>query len=101
MKSGVPSWAATPMATKWRDQLDPVLADQDPRVMEIEAANLAKHYKQWHVPRLGNVPAQRPDGVFRIMGRQLNSAFSAEVCLHKVAGMVHVLNNWDVQGGCL
>ncbi len=101
MKPGVPNWAATAMAMEWRDQLDPVLADLDPSVMEIEAANLAKHYKRWHVPCLGNVPAQRPDGVFRIMGRQLNSASSTEVHLCKVADMLRVLNNWEVQGGCL
>ncbi len=75
--------------------------DLDPRVMKIEAANLAKRYKWWHVLRLGNVTAQCLDGVFQIMGRQLNSASSAEACLRKVAGMVHVLNNWEVQGGCL
>ncbi len=85
MKSSVPNWAATAMAMEWWDQLDPVLMDLDPRVMEIEAANLAKHYEWWHVPCLGNVPAQHPDGVFWIMGRQLNSASSTEVCLCKVA----------------
>ncbi len=45
MISGIPNWAATTMATEWQDQLDPVLADLDPRVMEIEAANLMKHYE--------------------------------------------------------
>ncbi len=35
------------------------------------------------------------------MGGQLNSTSSAEVCLCKVADMVRVLNNWELQGGCL
>jgi hypothetical protein len=83
MKSSIPNWAATAMAMEWWDQLDPVLANLDPRVMEIEAANLAKHYERWHVPRLGSMPAQRPDVVFRIMGGQMNSASSAEVRLRK------------------
>jgi hypothetical protein len=100
-KSGVPNWAATAMAMEWQDQLDPVLADLDPKVMEIEAANLAKQYKWWHVPRMGNVPNQRLDGVFQIMGRQLNSTSSTEVCLRKGADMVCILNNWEVQGGCV
>jgi hypothetical protein len=101
MRSGVPNWATSAMATEWQDQLDPVLGGLDPRVMEIEAANLAKYYEWWHVPRLGNVPAQRLDGFFWIMGGRLNNASSAEVCLCKVVDMVCGLNNWEVQGECL
>jgi hypothetical protein len=73
MKSSVPNWAATAMAMEWQDQLDPVLADLDPKVMEIEAANLAKQYKWWHVPRMGNVPNQSLDGVLAVpvIGHQI------------------------------
>jgi hypothetical protein len=103
VKSGIPNWATTAMATEWRDHLDTTLMDLDLRVMEIEAANLMEHYKRWHVPRLGlgNIPAQHPDGVFWSMGGKLNSASSTEIHLRKVADMVSVLNDWEVQGGCL
>jgi hypothetical protein len=43
----------------------------------------------------------RPDGVFRIMGGQLNSASSSEVRARKTSNIIRLINNWEVQGGCL
>ncbi len=101
MKSGVPNWAATTIAGEWACSSEPDITDLDEGIAEIEAANLAKHYERWHVPWLGHMERQRPDGVFCILGGQLNSASSLEVRTCKVADMVCLINDWEVQAGCL
>ena len=68
MKSGVPNRIATKMADEWSASLTEDMGDLDPRIAEIEAANMAKHYHRWHVERLGTMTSPRPDGVFRILG---------------------------------
>ncbi len=68
MKSGVPDWAATTMAGEWALSLEPDITDLDKGIAEIEAANLAKHYKRWHVPWLGHIERWRPGGVFLHFG---------------------------------
>jgi hypothetical protein len=101
MKSGVPNRIATKMADEWSASLTEDMGDLDPRIAEIEAANMAKHYHRWHVERLGTMTSPRPDGVFRILGGQLNSASSAEVRSRKVKDVVGLINEWEVQAGCL
>ena len=101
MKSGVPNRIATMMADEWSASLTEDMGDLDPRIAEIEAANMAKHYHRWHVKRLGTMTSPRPDGVFRILGGQLNSASSAEVRSRKVKDVVGLINEWEVQAGCL
>ena len=101
MKSGVPNRIATKMADEWSASLTEDTGDLDPRIAEIEAANLAKHYHRWHVERLGTMTNPRPDGVFRILGGQLNSASSAEVRSRKVKDVVSLINEWEVQAGYL
>jgi hypothetical protein len=73
MKSGVPNWAAITMAGEWARSLEPDITDLDEGIAEIKAANLAKHYKRWHVPWLGHTERQRPDGVFHILGDNLTA----------------------------
>ncbi len=101
MKSGVPNWAATTIAGEWQSGLPPDLTDLDNGIAEIKAANLARHYACWHVPRLRNIEQQHPDGVFRFLGRQLNSPSSTEVRTRKVDDLQWLINNWEVQGGGL
>jgi hypothetical protein len=45
-----PYWADTAMATELQNQLNPTLVDLNQRIAEIKGTNLAKHYKQLHVP---------------------------------------------------
>jgi hypothetical protein len=84
MKTGVPNWAASTMA----GELARDITDLDQGIAEIKAANLAKHYERWHVPQLGHIELQRPDGVFCILGGQLNSASSLKVRTCKVDDVV-------------
>ncbi len=101
MKSGVPNWAATTMAGEWVQGLEPDITDLDEGIAEIKAANLAKHYDRWHVPWLGHIERQRLDGVFCILGGQLNSASFLEARTRKVVHVVHLVNSWEVQACCL
>jgi hypothetical protein len=50
MKSCIPNWADTAIATELQNQLNPTLANLNQRIAEIKGTNLAKHYKQLHVP---------------------------------------------------
>jgi hypothetical protein len=43
----------------------------------------------------------RPDGVFCILGGQLNSASSLDVRAWKILDVVHLINDWEIQAGCL
>ena len=38
----------------------------------------------WFVQRLGNMTQDRPEGVFRLLGGNLNSALSCDVCSCKI-----------------
>ena len=75
MKSGVPNWAATDLASQWCDGLK--RHDFDRTIAEIESIYLANQYNHWHILRLGSMSQQQPEGVFRILGGQLNSALSS------------------------
>jgi hypothetical protein len=101
MKSGVPNWAATAIAEEWQSGMVPDFTDLNEGIAEIEAANLEKHYARRHVPRLRHINPQRPDGIFHILGGQLNSTLSLEVRTRKVEDVLRLINNWKVQAGCL
>ncbi len=55
--------------------------------------------EQWHVPRIGDLHKHRPDGVFRLLGGQLNSTTSTRACDRCIADLGRIINKWDVQGG--
>jgi hypothetical protein len=101
MKSSIPNWLATAMAGEWAGALGDNITDLGRGIAEIEAVNLAKHYERWHVPWLGHMENPRPDKVFRILGGQLNSASSLEVRTLQVADVVCLINDWEIQAGCL
>ena len=69
--------------------------------MEIEAAQILQQYRKWHVPQLGDMHKDRPDGVFRFALGQLNSASSQDVRDRKVAQINNLIDEWDVQGGAM
>ena len=53
----------------------------------------------WFVPRLGNMQQDRPEGVSRLLGGNLNSASSRDVCDRKISDIIRVIETWDVQAG--
>ncbi len=101
MRSGITNSLATQLASGWAHQLSPELGDLDERIAEIEASNLARHYARTHVEQLGSLTKPRPDGVFRLLGGQMNSAASAETCLRKSGDLVRLCQEFEVQGGAL
>jgi len=101
LRSGIPNSVATQLASGWARQLSPELGDLDERIAEIEASNFARHYARTHVERLGYLAKPRPDGVFRLLGGQMNSAASAETCLWKSGDLVRLCHEFEVQGGGL
>jgi hypothetical protein len=44
---------------------------------------------------------QRPEGVFRILGGQLNSASSSEVRSRKTGDIIRLIKEWEIQGGAI
>ncbi len=103
MKNGVPVADAAGLSREWASSVDAdILRGMDPGIADIEAANLAsKQYARWHIQRIGHMEQTRPDGVFRIMGGQLNSTSSSEVRARKTSDIIRLINDWEVQGGCL
>lgn len=69
-------------------------------ILHLEATAEEAHFKRWHVPRLGTMTTHRPDGVYRIMGAQLNNISSVERRDKKVTEIKNIIDKWDVQGGC-
>jgi hypothetical protein len=44
---------------------------------------------------------QQPEGVFRILGGQLNSALSSEVRSRKTVDIICLIKDWEIQGGAM
>ncbi len=101
MRSGIPNSEATQLASVCARQLSPELGDLDERIAKIEASNLAWHYACTYVERLGYLAKPRPDGVFQLLGGQMNSAASAETRLRKSGDLVRLCKEFEVQGGGL
>lgn len=69
------------------------------QALEEEATWLEKQIKRWHVPRLGMMGEEQPEGVFRIMGGQLNSMSTRDARDRKIADLLNIVKTWEVQGG--
>ncbi len=95
MRSGIPNSVATQLASGWARQLSPELGDLDERIA------LARHYTRTHVERLGFLHKPRPEGVFRFLEGQMNSAATAETRLRKTGDLVWICQEFEVQGGGL
>jgi hypothetical protein len=44
---------------------------------------------------------QQPEGVFQILGGQLNSASSSEARSCKTRDIIHLIKDWEIQGGAM
>ncbi len=101
MRSGIPNSVAMEMASTWAQQLNPSLGDLDECIADIEATNLARHYTRKHVPHLGNMKKMQPEGVFWLLGGQMNSASSTNARLRKLGDIVQLCKEFEIQGGLL
>jgi hypothetical protein len=99
MKSGVPNWATTDLASQWSKGLRK--NDLDKKIVGIESINLANQYNRWHIPRLGSLSQQLLERVFQIFGGQLNSKLSLEVRTCKTRDMICLIKEWEIQGGAI
>ena len=73
--------------------------ETDTDIEEEERIRVEKESSRWFVPRLGNMQQNRPEGVFRLLGGNLNSASSREVQNRKNSDIMRVIKTWDVQAG--
>ena len=73
----------------------------DRETLRREQLDLEKTLRRWYVPRLGNMGKRREEGVFRIMGGQLNSMSGDDVRIRKVMDIKRIVDTWEIQGGCL
>jgi hypothetical protein len=60
---------------------------------EIESIYLANQYNQWHVLRLVSMNQQQLEGVFQILGGQLNSTLSSEVHSRKTGDIICLIKD--------
>jgi hypothetical protein len=97
IKAGVPNWASTNLASQWSKGLK--CQELDATIAEIEAINLAKQYNRWHVLRFGSTSQHQSEGVFRILGGQLNSSSSLDVRSRKTGDIIRLIKEWEIQGG--
>ncbi len=51
----------------------------------------------WFVQRLGNMTHDRPEGVFQLLGGNLNSAWSCDIGNCKISDILQLIETWDVQ----
>ncbi len=71
----------------------------DSDIVNKERSRVVNEAACWFVPRLGNMTQDRPEGVFRLVGGNLNSASSKDVRERKISDIHRILEMWDVQGG--
>ncbi len=73
--------------------------EYDSDIEQSEHGRAELEAQRWHVPRLGNMNEEKPDGVFRFMGGKLNSAATKSVRDKKIADIHQVIDQLDVQRG--
>ena len=91
----IPLKEATGLAESWAEGAS--LSNIDPKITEIEAANMAKQWARWHVPVLGDLTDERPDGVHRFMLCQMNSVSSEETRVRKLHELGQLVDKYEVQ----
>jgi hypothetical protein len=72
--------------------------ESDNEIEQKKQARAREGKSRWYVPHLGEVPQVRPEGVFHLLGGNLNSASSKEVRDRKISDIHRLIKTWDVQG---
>ena len=94
MKSGIPAPEINRVAGEWSEEVN--ILNIDHRIVEIEAAQIAKRWHAYHVPQLGWVNKEKPAGVFRICGTQLGGASSRDVRDRKITQIERLVDDYDL-----
>ncbi len=72
---------------------------ENPEIERQEHQQAEQDTSCWFVQRLGNMPQDRPEGVFQLLGRNLNNALSCDVRDCKISDILRLIETWDVQCG--
>jgi hypothetical protein len=59
--------------------------------------NIKDERARWHIPCHGNMKEDRPDGVFRLLEGQLNSAATARTRDRYITDLDRIMKKGDVQ----
>ncbi len=70
----------------------------DNKIEQNECTRAREDKDRWYMPRLGEVPQILSEGVFRLLGGNLNSVSSKEVRERKIFDIHRLIETWDVQG---
>jgi hypothetical protein len=94
----IPQLHREKLADEWASDeiIDP--SELDPTIVSIEAEALAKRWERYNAPALGEVPITRPNGVYRFMYCQLNSASTNESRELKSEEILTLVDKYDIQG---
>ena len=74
---------------------------EDSEIITQERQRAEQDASRWFVQQLGNMPQDRPEGVFRLLGGNLNSASTKDVHDQKITDILRIIETWDVQAGGL
>ena len=94
MKNSIPPAEIERLSIEWSEDVN--LLNIDPRIMELEAAQIAKRWHAYHVPQLGDIDKVKPAGVFRICGTQLGGASTRDVRDRKVTQIERLVDEYDL-----
>ncbi len=91
---------------KWQKDIGSMAAEGNSEQV-ISNANMEREERRraerksacWFVPRIGEITQDKPEGVFWLVGRNLNSASTKVVGDREISDIHRVLETWDVQGG--
>jgi hypothetical protein len=73
--------------------------DYNLKMEAVVQNNIEDKRARWHVPCHGNMKEDRPDGVFRLMEGQPNSAATSRTRDRWITDLDRIIQKWDVQGG--
>jgi hypothetical protein len=75
------------------------IEDYDLEMEAVVQNNIEDKRAWWHVPCHRNMKEYISDGIFRLMGGQLNSAALSRTRDRRITDLDRIIQKWDVQGG--
>ena len=72
----------------------------DTEIVDREVARLLEERAKYHVPRIGDLPEQKPIGVFRFMACQFNNMAGSKTREKKVGIIKELVNKYEINAVC-